>query len=199
MLRHLNVSATTTVRCTCAHCTLHCTPESLIELHGQCNGDRHSAWGSIAHPRDCSRRRPLTHCVAWASAAGHPTAPQARIRQRTPWSSALGVELRISRARYLRVLARRQLRWRWSPLCWRGQPCVSFDFTSAGTMPSLIWSLYCLFRLPHHWRATDQRVLRGRGRQGRCRWTDGLVSQGVRTLALEGVTTLEAVRVASSS
>jgi hypothetical protein len=63
MLRHLNVSATSTVRCTCAHCTLYCTPESLIELHGQCNGDRHSAWGFIAHPRDCSRRRPLTHCV----------------------------------------------------------------------------------------------------------------------------------------
>ena len=76
---------------------------------------------------------------------GHPTAPQARIRQRTPWSSALGVELTISKARYLRVLARRRLRWRWSPLCLRGQPSVSFDFTSAGTMPSLIWILYCLF------------------------------------------------------
>jgi hypothetical protein len=55
------------------------------------------------------------------------------------------VELTISKARYLRVLARRRLRWRWSPLCLRGQPSVSFDFTSAGTMPSLIWILYCLF------------------------------------------------------
>jgi hypothetical protein len=191
MLRHLNVSAThqqsdvpvPTVR-SIAH-----LDRSLLKLHGQRNGDRHSAWGLIAHDGVHSRIALHGPRPSHRTTGKDPSADTLEQRTRrgadnlesTLFESAGSAPVAVAMvAALLERPAIRELRLH---ECWH-DAIIDLD------------SLLSL--LPRHWRATDQRALRGRGRQGRCRWT--VVCRVARCeRSLWKASTLEAVRVASSS
>jgi hypothetical protein len=170
-------------------CSIAHLDRSLLKLHGQCNGDRHSAWGVIAHDGVHSRIALPSH----RTTGKDPSADTLEQRTRrgadnlesTLFESAGSAPIAVAMvAALLERPAIRELRLY---ECWH-DAIIDLD--------------YLLSLLPRHWRATDQRALRralrGRGRRGRCRWTVVCrVARCERSLWM--ASTLEAVRVASSS
>jgi hypothetical protein len=190
MLRCLHVSAThqqsdvpvPTVR-SIAHLN-----RSLLKLHGQCNGDRHSAWGLIAHDGVHSRIALHGPRPSHRTTGKDPSADTLEQRTRrgadnlesTLFESAGSAPVAVAMVAALR------------------QPSVSFDFTSAGTIPSLIWILYCLFSRVTGVQLTNVCCEAEDGKGAGCRWT--VVCRVARCeRSLWKASTLEAVCVASSS